>query len=186
MDSRKRCRTAGNTLPRGFAAFFGGLNASIAVPNGDGHPGRRVPTPRFAPHEGESSESPLTGRPKRQRRLCSIVLDRGTRPSVRSSPFRTAMDARGAGFALSPDPTPTRRDSGIPPQKTFKTTKETLLGGFERFLRSPHPSIAVSPGNGRGERGGRSPPISTPGGEGGTDRRLNAMYNLGEDSSPWF
>ena len=35
-------------------------------------------------------------------------------------------------------------------------------------------------------RGGPSPPISTPGGEGGADGCLKAVQNFGEHSSSWF
>ena len=93
----KASKTKEETLLRRFRPSFEWLKSSIAVPTGDGHPGRRVAT----------------------------------------SPHRSTA----------------RRDPRIPARKASKTTQETFLGGFEPFLRSPRPSIAVSPGGGCGERG---------------------------------
>ena len=96
IDGKKRCKTAGNTLSRSFEALFGALGKSIAVPTGDGHPGRWVALPVSHPTKGDSRIHYHKGC-KRERRLSSSVVRRRLCDFGRASSFRPAMDAPRAG-----------------------------------------------------------------------------------------
>ena len=101
IDGRKRRTAAETTLLRSSAPLFATLDASIAVPTGDGHPERRVPSHLLPTQHGGIPRSPSAKRPKRRRRLSFAVLDRRLSGSSRPSPSLRAMDTRGGGCPLA-------------------------------------------------------------------------------------
>ena len=105
---------AEETVLRRFGPSVEWLKSSIAVPTGDGHPGRRVPSRLFAPQHREIRRSPSSKWPKRRRRLSSVGLDRLLGGCVRPSQSRPAMDSRGGGCTTSPFRSTARRNPAIP------------------------------------------------------------------------